>query len=98
MGGNSGGGGKPGRGGGGGDGGEPIKVFVMGGQMIKKGLTTSQIDEVMNASGATGGTPEYKAHMKKVASAFKAAGIKPSDYDEGTRGYGKIERLYSRFG
>lgn len=94
--GGSGGGGKPGRGGGGG--GEPTKVLVLGGQVIKKGLTTLQIDEVMNASGATGGTPEYKAHMKKVASAFKAAGIKPSNYDEGTRGYGKIERLYSRFG
>jgi hypothetical protein len=93
----SGGGGRPGRSGGGGEG-ETTKVLMIGGHAIKKGLTTNQIDEIMNASGATGGTPEYKAHMKKVASAFKSAGIKASDYEEGTRAYGKIDRLYSRYG
>lgn len=74
------------------------KTLVMGGEVIKKGLTALQIDNVMNASGASGGTPEYKAHMSKVASAFKAAGIKAEDYPAESRGRGKIERLYRRYG
>jgi len=96
MSGGSGGGGKSGRGGGGG--GESTKVFMIGGVAIKKGLTTSQIDDIWNASGASGGTPEYKAHMTKVASALKAAGVKAEDYEPETRARGKIERLYRRFG
>ena len=96
MGGGSGGGGKSGRGGGGSSG-ETTKVLMMGGVTIKKGLSASQIDDVFNASGATGGTPEYKAHMSKVASAFKAAGIKAEDYEPESRGRGKIERLYRRY-
>lgn len=90
----SGGGGKPGRSGGSG---EPTKVLMIGGVTIKKGLNANQIDEVMNASGATGGTPAYREHMSKVASAFRSAGIKPEDYEQGTRAYGKIERMYSRY-
>lgn len=96
MGGGSGGGGKSGRGGGGS--GETTKVIMMGGVAIKRGLTASQIDDVMNASGASGGTPEYKAHMAKVATAFKSAGIKPEDYEPESRGRGKVERLLRRYG
>jgi hypothetical protein len=96
----SGGGGSGGRSGGGGGGGSgaTTKTLMIGGVAIKKGLTSSQLDDIWNASGASGGTPEYKAHMTKVASALKAAGVKAEDYEPETRARGKIERLYRRFG
>lgn len=93
MSGGSGGGGNGGRsGGGGGD------AITLGGQVIKKGMTSSQLDAAI--VGATkgerydsrGGTPTGIAGQKAFVDAVKKAGIKASDYEAGTSWNSRLNR------
>lgn len=90
MGGGSGGGGSGGRSGGG--------AMVLGGQVIRKGMTSSQLDAAI--VGATkgerydsrGGTLAGIAGQKEFVRALKKAGVKASDYEKGTSWNSRLSR------
>jgi hypothetical protein len=72
--------------------------MILGGQVIKPGMTGSQLDSALfgvtngERYDSRGGTPKGIEGQKAFVEAVKKAGIKASDYEEGTSWNSRLKR------